>query len=302
MGEHAWGRVERTELMDAVHAALDAGINFFDTADVYGEGVSEETLGRALRGLRKQAVIATKFGVRLGADRRGFYDNSSAWLDQALEGSLRRLGVDSIDLYHVHYRDSTTPLDDLIGALERKRDEGKIRCFGLSNPSAADLALPSLHLVGFQAEFSLANRSQEALIRAGAQGGEMGFMSWGSLGQGILTGKYTREVTFPDTDRRSRESYGNFRGDRLVRNLRVVEQMRGIGSEIGRSIPQIALRWILDYLPGSVALVGVKRPDQILQNAGALGWRLAPEYVELLDRTSKDREELTLGSSRSLPG
>ena len=221
--------------------------------------------------------------------------------------TLRRLSVCGAAESLVIDRAAAKPilprvLDDLIGALERKREEGKIRYFGLSNPSAADLALPSPHLVGFQAEFSLANRSHEPLIRAGLREGGIGFLSWGSLGQGILSGKYSGDVIFPTEDRRSRESYGNFFGDRLARNLRIVERMKGISAEIGRSIPQIALRWILDYLGGSVALVGVKRPDQIRQNAGSLGWRLAPEHVELLDQASQDRVELNLGSSPSLRG
>ena len=137
MGGHGWGIVQERELVNAVHAALDRGINFYDTADTYGLGQSELTLGRALGAQRHKAVIATKFGVRV-ENHVTFYDNSPAWIREACENSLRRLNTDYIDLYQVHYRDGKTPLDAVIATLEDLRREGKIRYYGISNLTQAD--------------------------------------------------------------------------------------------------------------------------------------------------------------------
>lgn len=132
MGRHGWGLVQEQELLDAVHTSLDNGINFFDTADTYGLGQSELTLGKALGSRRVEAVIATKFGVRV--EKSGtFFDNSAQWIRRACEGSLRRLGTDYIDLYQMHYRDGVTETAEVVDTLEQLRREGKIRYFGLSN-------------------------------------------------------------------------------------------------------------------------------------------------------------------------
>ena len=138
MGGYGWGQVEEHELVDAVNAALDQGINFFDTADTYGLGQSEKTLGKALGNRRKDAVIATKFGVRV-ENGRTFYDNSPQWIKEACESSLKRLSTDYIDLYQVHYRDGVTPIGEVLQALEQLRSQGKIRYFGLSNLRSRDI-------------------------------------------------------------------------------------------------------------------------------------------------------------------
>ena len=139
MGGHGWGIVQEQELLDTVQSALDLGVNFFDTADTYGLGQSELTLGRALGSRRQEAVIATKFGVRV-ENHTTFYDNSPLWIRTACENSLKRLGTDYIDLYQMHYRDGHTDIATVLGVLEDLRREGKIRYFGLSNLSMADYA------------------------------------------------------------------------------------------------------------------------------------------------------------------
>ena len=158
MGGYGWGIVQEQELVAAVHAALDCGVNFFDTADTYGLGQSELTLGRALGSRRSDAVIATKFGVRV--DKTGTtYDNSPEWIRTACENSLRRLNTDYIDLYQVHYRDGQTDLGTVLDALEDLRSQGKIRYFGLSNLTRADLAELEAYkgrFVSVQNEYSLA--------------------------------------------------------------------------------------------------------------------------------------------------
>jgi len=288
MGRHGWGAVNAKELCDAVDTAIDLGVNFFDTADIYGLGESEVILGKALGKRRLDCVVATKFGARRDATNRTYYDNSGAWMEQALNGSLRRLNTDVIDLYQVHYPDDRTPFPSLIENLEKQRRAGKIRYYGVSNLASdsvpAEIVPP--HCVSFQMEYSLANRTHEADILATQKDTRLSFISWGSLGQGILSGRYDKTTSFPENDRRNRSVYRNFHGTTFERNLAIVSIMKDISSLTGRSLPQIALRWILDRLPDSIALAGVKCPAQIRDNAGAMDWKLSERDMLMLDRAS----------------
>ena len=292
MGGHGWGDVSRTGFVEAIHAALDSGLNFFDTADTYGLGEGERTLGEALRGRRQEAVIATKFGVRVEGGRT-FHDGSPAWIRPALDASLRRLGTDYVDLYQIHYRDGLTPMDDVAATLLELKDQGKILHLGLSNVGSADGADLARHegtFATFQDEFSLANRSHEDDIQALTAGFGVVPLTWGSLGQGILSGKYDAETTFGPDDRRSRPAYVNFHGEKLRHNLRIVDVLRRIAEEVGRSVPAVAIRWILDHLPGSVAIVGIKSQQQLESNLDAVGWTLTPAALAELDAVSLKQE------------
>lgn len=290
MGGYGWGEVREDELDGAVRAALDLGVNFFDTADTYGLGESERVLGRALRGRRGEAVIATKFGVRVeGGETR--YDNSPGWIREALRGSLARLGTDYVDLYQVHYRDGRTPAGEVVETLEELKREGLIRAYGVSNVGRGDIPelLPYAgRIASFQDEYSLACRKNEADIEA--LSGELGMtpLTWGSLGQGVLTGKYGAGCSFGADDRRSREAYANFHGEGLRRSLGIVEGMRPLAEGHGVSLAACAIRFILDAIPGSVVLAGAKRPSQVASNAGAFGWSLGEEEVRMLKEISSD--------------
>ena len=289
MGGHGWGIVQENELIDAVHAALDQGINFFDNADTYGLGQSERTLGKALGSRRSEAVIATKFGVRV-TKQGTVYDNSPQWIREACESSLQRLGTDYIDLYQMHYRDGRTSIGTVLEVLEQLRQEGKIRYFGLSNLTQADFAELSRYkgkFVSLQNEYSLARRDHEADMLQFSRELDLTPLTWGSLGQGILTGKYDRTAAFGSDDRRSREIYVNFHGEKLLKNLEIVERMRPIAAEHGKSVSAVAIRFILDHLKDSVVICGVKRPAQLLGNAESLGWHLSPKELDLLDRISR---------------
>lgn len=289
MGGYGWGIVEEQELIAAVNAALDRGINFFDTADTYGLGQSERTLGRALGSRRSEAIIATKFGVRV--EKEGtVYDNSPQWIISACESSLRRLNTDYIDLFQLHYRDGKTDLPTVVETLETLRRQGKVRYFGLSNLKRKDL--PELEgckgsFVSLQNQFSLACRDNERDILELSEKVEVSPMTWGSLGQGILTGKYDKNVVFGSDDRRSRKAYVNFHGDKLLKNLEIVEELKTIAEAYHKPVSAVAVRFILDYLPGSVVLCGVKRPAQILSNAEALDWHLDQSDLERLERVSR---------------
>ena len=293
MGGHGWGDVSRDGFIRAIQGALDAGLNFFDSADTYGLGEGERTLGEALKGRRGEAVIATKFGVRV-ENGRTFYDNSPTWIATALEASLRRLGTDYIDLYQVHYRDGATPLEDVVGTLADLKAQGKIREIGLSNVGADDADELRAHAGSFvtvQDEFSLANRSHESDLDALRAEFGLTSMTWGSLGQGILSGKYDATSTFGPDDRRSRPIYVNFHGEKLRQNLRIVEVLREVADATGRSVPAVAIRWILDRLPGSVAIVGIKNMQQLNANLDALGWHLNEDALAALDAVSRPEGE-----------
>lgn len=290
MGGYGWGSVQESELLDAVHEALACGVNFFDTADTYGLGQSERTLARGLGSHRHEVVIESKFGVRAG-NGATFYDNSPAYIQQALEGSLRRLNTDYIDVYVIHYRDGRTPIADVVGKLEELRAAGKIRYYGLSNIHGETLEELLPYAGKFaccQEELSLACRRNEAALRTAQERLHVTPMTWGSLGQGILTGKYTKDnIHFGADDRRSREIYVNFHGEKLAQNLRIVAVLKDIAAGRGVSPAACAIRWLLDTLPESVVLAGAKRPAQLRANAEAMGWTLNAEELHELDEVSR---------------
>ena len=292
MGGHAWGQTDERELIDAVHAGMDAGINFFDTADVYGLGTAEQVLAKAVDGRRQDVVIATKFGVRRTADNtKTYYDNSPQWIRQAVEGSLRRLNTDYIDIYQIHYRDRVTPVADVIGELERLREKGMVRYWGLSNVYEKDIEeLKPFKgaFVSFQNQYSLACRSYEKDMQKIVSSLDVTPLTWGSLGQGILTGKYGRDVRFDPSDRRSRPAYQNFHGEKLQKNMDIVDVMRTISPYYDKPLSAIAIRFILDYLTDSAVLVGVKRRDQVLSNVAACDWKMDKDHLEMLRRISEE--------------
>lgn len=291
MGGYGWGKVDEQDLIDAVHAALEAGVTMFDTADTYGLGKSEETLGKALGRSRKDVVIATKFGVRV-ENGKTFYDNRPEWINVAVDKSLKRLGTDYIDLYQVHYRDGKTPISYVIETLESLKQAGKIRYYGLSNIYASDIGELKSHIgsfVSFQDEYSLACRKNEADIFGLSDKLYLTPLTWGSLGQGILTGKYDKNSTFGADDRRSKEIYVNFHGRKLLQNLEIVEVLKQISTEVGKSVSAVAIRFILDYITNSVVLAGIKNPGQLKDNCEAFGWMLSEEQIIRLKEISNDQ-------------
>ena len=290
MGQYGWGAVQEEELLSAVSEAVENGINFFDTADTYGLGTSEKTLAKALDSRKNDVVIADKFGVRV-ENGHTFYDNSPEWIEKALAGSLQRLERDYIDLYQIHYRDNVTPIESVVEALERLKEKGYNRYYGLSNIHEDDLGELKKYkgcFVSFQDEYSLACRKNEADIFKAQEQLDISPMTWGSLGQGILTGKYSKDSVFGKDDRRSRDIYVNFHGEKLAKNLQIVENMKPIAANHGKTPAAAAIRFILDYIPDSVVLCGAKNPGQIRANAEAADWKLEPEELELLDKISRE--------------
>ncbi len=292
MGMYGWGKTNMDDLVASVRAAVDNGINFFDTAETYGLGASETILGKALGENRSKVVISDKFGVHAEQGKPTVYDNSREYIISACEASLKRLGTDYIDIYTVHYRDGVTPLTDVAETLEKLRSQGKIRYFALSNVHAEDMEEIrecSNYFVSVQNEYSLACRKFENELIAFRDECGLTPFTWGSLGQGILSGKYNENnVCFGADDRRSRDIYVNFHGEKLKKNLEIVKVLGQISQKVEKPIPAVAIRFIMDRLPGSVVLTGVKNPNQVIQNASASDWHLSDEDMQALLAVSAD--------------
>lgn len=290
MGGYGWGDTQEQDFLDAINAGIDNGLNYFDTSDTYGLGQSEVTLGKGLGNRRKDVIIQTKFGVRY-AEGKSTYDNSPEYIQEALEKSLKNLNTDYVDIYVIHYRDGKTPIEDVIGKMEELKQQGKIRYFGLSNyhgDEVNELMPYQGKFVCCQDEYSLACRKNEQDLINLRDGYGVTPLTWGSLGQGILTGKYNKDSCFAANDRRSRDIYVNFHGDKLLKNLEIVEAMKPIAASHGVSLAAVAIRYIMDYLKESVVLVGAKRPSQILGNIEAVDWNLTESEIKILEEISKE--------------
>ena len=283
-GGHGWGAVDDGDSILAIQKAYDLGVNFFDTADVYGFGHSERILRKALGANRQKVAIASKFGVRWDSQGRTWKDASPAYLRSALEASLRRLEVEFLDLYYLHWPDDQTPLEQTIEALAEMQGQGKIRAIGLSNVSAEQLQLAAsiAPIATVQVQFSLVD--QEDFQRLAPIAKELGttLTTWGSLAQGLLSGKYDANTKFEEGDRRLR--YENFQGEKLQNNLRLVEELRQIATVLEKTPVQVALRWLLDTSPVGAVLFGAKNSKQVVDNLGAMSWDLPKTMYSRLEK------------------
>ena len=291
LGGHAWGTVDTREIERAIELAIERGIRIFDTADCYGLGESERRLARAVAPHRSRVLIATKFGVRFGSSGKIHYDSSPEWAERALEESLKRLGGERVDLFQMHYWDGVTPIAALLDKLERLREQSRIGWYGLSNyvPGRAELQYPGL--VSVSLEYSIAQRSAERVAQRMADAG-LAFLSYGSLGQGVLGGKYRSPACFGADDRRSGSKYRNFHGETLTRNLRIVDALTAQARAHAATPAQMAIAWILHKLPAGIPLVGIKRPEQLIDGVSALDLRLEQETIAALDDASRPETEL----------
>ena len=290
LGGFNWGSYDIRDTIEAANQAIDRGLNFFDTADCYGLGESEVNIGKLINGRREQCVIGTKFGVKVDASTKGnsiSYDNSVSYIKSALDASLKRLQTDYIDIYQVHYWDKTTPLEEVFSSLERLCESGKIRYYGVSNFDCLNFSKTDFpNLLSFSYECSLANRSNQSSIAEHINHG-LTFLSYGSLGQGILTGKYNKDSTFDTSDRRNNEKYVNFYGDKLLQNLAILGRMREVKSNFENvSLAQIALRWIIDKFPDVVLITGIKNTRQLEDNLKVFDFSLSQNDLNILDSVS----------------
>ncbi len=273
--------------LEALAAALEQGIDFLDTADMYGAGHNEELLGQFLQshGRRERVVLATKFGIVRSRDNPAArrVDNSPQYVRQACDASLRRLGVDTIDLYYIHRRDPSVPIEDAVGAMAELVTAGKVRYLGLSEVAPATLRRAhAVHpITAVQSEYSLWTRGPEREMLATC--GELGvtFVAYSPLGRAILTGTVKAGESFaPDDFRRTNP---RFQGDALRQNLRLVEGLADFAGRRGATSGQIALAWLLSKHPDVVPIPGTKRPRYVLENAAAAEIVLNPQEIAALD-------------------
>lgn len=278
-------RIDADATANVVHAALDAGIRFFDTADIYGGGRSEEFLGRALGGRRREVVIATKFGKPMPDGSRGA---SPAYIRSAVESSLRRLGTDVIDLYQLHEPDRSVPIAETLGALQELVSEGKVREIGCSNFSAAEVRegeataakLGSARFVSVQNEYSLLERGAEAGVLPECERSGIAFLPYYPLASGLLTGKYRAGGPPPEGSRLSGGRYADELNDD---NLRVVESLRAFAESRGRTLLQLAFSWLLARPAVASVIAGATRPAQVESNAAAARWSPSAEELAAVD-------------------
>ncbi|KIF71541.1 aldo/keto reductase [Streptomyces sp. AcH 505] len=257
------------ESVRTIHRALELGVTFIDTAEVYGPYTNEELVGRALKGRREQVVLATKFGLISHTGREGGTDSSPAGVRTAVEGSLSRLGTDYIDLYYQHRVDPTTPIEDTVGALAELVTEGKIRHIGLSEagPDTIRRAHAVHPVTAVQSEYSLFTRDPEAHVLPVLRELNIGFVPFSPLGRGFLTGKVRSTDEFDPTDFRA----GNprFTEENFRHNLRLADEVAAVAAEIGATPAQVALAWLLAQGEDIAPIPGTKRVARVEENTAA---------------------------------
>src|SRR5258708_5794483 len=281
-----YGALDEAAWIDAVKAAVDAGINFFDVAGVYGFGHAEQLVSRALGNRRHDIVIATKGGLKWDSYCRVTRDLSQQQVRQGIEDSLRRLRLDVIPLYQLHWPDPRTPLAETLEALGRAQRAGKIRYIGLSNFSLESMqeAQWKLPIDSLQVPYSLLCRDIEDGILSWCQTNETSVLAHSGLARGLLTGKRPLGSSFKANDTRARSSY--FSDEGRLQKQRLLSVLDLLSNSTGRSVSSISLRWILDEPRVSAVLVGVKSRVQLEENLQALGWRLDASDRGLLSTLS----------------
>ncbi len=280
-----YGGRDDVEATATIHRALDMGITLFDTADMYGGGRNEELLGRAIRGRRNQVVIATKFGnVRNPDGTFKGVNGKPEYVRQCCEASLRRLGVDVIDLYYQHRVDPETPIEETVGAMSALVREGKVRWLGLSEAAPATLRRAhAVHpIAALQTEYSLWSRDPEDEILPTVRELGIGFVPYSPLGRGFLTGQIKR-IEDLETDDYRRGS-PRFQGENFRKNLALVEEINAIAAEKRCAPSQLALAWVLAQGKDIVPIPGTKRRKYLEENVGALAVELTPADLARIDR------------------
>lgn len=288
----AWGNTDVTEARRMIDLSLDAGLAFFDTADVYSDGASESILGEALRGRRDRVILSSKTGLRLG---EGANDAGTSRLRllKAVDASLKRLGTDYLDLLQLHAFDAMTPIEETLSTLDDLVRAGKVRYLGVSNFSGwqlmKSLGIADRHgwsrYVANQAYYSLIGRDYEwELMPLGIDQG-VGAVVWSPLGWGRLTGKLRRGQPLPATSRLhdTADVGPPVAQERL---FRIVDALDIVAEETGKSIPQIAINWLLQRPTVSTVLIGARNEEQLRQNLGAIGWQLPADQIARLDAAS----------------
>ncbi len=292
---NAWGGSDVTEARRLLDICFEAGINLFDTADVYSNGRSEEVLAAALEGKRDKALISTKATFRFG-DGPNDVGSSRYHLTRSLEGSLRRLKTDYVDIYHLHAFDASTPLEETLNTLDKFVREGKVRYIACSNFSGWHL-MKSLAIsdrygwaryVAHQVYYSVVGRDYEEELMPLGLDQNVGALVWSPLGWGRLTGKIRRGQPLPETSRLHKTAdAGPQIPDEYLYD--VIDALDAVAQETGKTIPQVAINWLLQRPTVSSVIIGARNEEQLRQNLASVGWQLTPEQVAKLDAVSEQQ-------------
>ncbi|MBX2998889.1 MAG: aldo/keto reductase [Caldilineaceae bacterium] len=280
MSTTMYGHIDVEEASRAVRAAIDHGITLFDTAEIYGPFHSEEILGKALGERRKEIVLVTKVGFNYDENGKNIGRNSKPeYVIERTEGCLKRLNTDVIDLMLIHWPDHNTPIADTIPALEKLKADGKIRYYGVSN-----FTVPMMeecerhgHLTANQVGYHMFDRRMESAVLPYCQEHGIGYMAYGTLGFGLLTGAFTPDTTFVDWDWRSKgNAFGLplFQREEFLKELRVVDRLKRFAADHGRSVAQLAIAWTLSHPAVTVGLVGMRNERELAENVRATDWKL----------------------------
>jgi len=289
----AWGSTDAKEARRLVDICLEAGVTLFDTADGYSGGASEEVLGQAVKGRRGDVLISTKTSLPMG-DGPNDAGSSRSRLVRAVEDALRRLGTDFIDLLQLHAFDAGTPVEEVLSTLDSLVGAGKLRYVGVSNFSGwqvmKSLAVAEKYgwprYVAHQVYYSLVGRDYEWELMPLGQDQGLGALVWSPLGWGRLTGKIRRGQPLPEGSRlHETASFGPPVDDGQL--FRIVDALDAVAEETGKSVPQIAINWLLGRPTVASVIIGARNEDQLRQNLGAVGWRMAPDQIARLDAASE---------------
>ncbi len=287
-----YGSIEEQEFIAAVHTALDLGITCFDTAEAYGFGASERSLAKALGDRRKDAIVATKFGIGY-KEALNYRDSSRERVMVSIEKSLKNLNTDYVDVYMVHWPDLNTPFEETMQALDDVVQQGKARAIGISNfrREQIETSMTTRRVDVAQYCWNMFDRRMDQEILPYCREHNMGVMAYGSLAYGLLSGTFHADMTFDEGDWRARQGRMGginlfqtmFGPDHFPHNIKVVEELKGLAASYNKSLPQFALRWTLSHPAVSTALVGCRRAAEVEDNVGALGWGIRQEDFAAID-------------------
>jgi len=279
-----YGAGDEKESIATIHHAIDRGVNFLDTADMYGVGRNEELVGKAIRDRRDEVFLASKFGNVRGPNGEFLgVRGDPQYVRSACEASLARLGVEVIDLYYQHRVDPSVPIEDTVGEMSRLQQEGKVRFLGLSEaaPRTIRAAYATSPITAVQTELSLWSRDAEADVLPTIRELGIGYVAYSPLGRGFLTGQFKSPEDFPEDD--FRKNHPRFQGENFRKNLKLVDEVEAIAKEKGCTTAQLALAWVLAQGDDIVPIPGTKHVRYLDQNIGALEVKLTGEDLKRLD-------------------
>ncbi len=280
--------LDRAESNRFLRDAVERGVTFFDSAEVYGPFLNEEIVGEGLKPVRDQIVLATKFGFAYDGNVPGAPDSNRANIRRAVEGSLKRLQTDYIDLYYQHRVDPNTPIEEVAETVKELIAEGKVKHFGLSEAGANTIrrAHAVQPVTALQSEYSLWFRNHEKEIIPTLEDLGIGFVPFSPLGKGVLTGTVTAESTFGDNDIRA--TIPRFQQDVIQENLRLVDELKAVAADMGISPAQLALAWVLAQKPWIVPIPGTRRTERLIENIGAVAVEFSAAEVERINKIAAE--------------